>query len=99
MPNFQSKVAIVPTGKSGGAIQWQDGGYVLARGIPLGPLLAMLMPGAKAVTMRSGDAEYSSVLKLTESEFRQWSDIISRLPPPSNLRLEPFVSTAAPSVQ
>ena len=50
---------------------WQDGGYVMARGMPLGPLLAMMMPGTKAVTMRSGDAEYSSVLKLTEAEFRQ----------------------------
>jgi hypothetical protein len=30
-PNFQSDVAIVPTGKSGGAIQWQDGGYVAWR--------------------------------------------------------------------
>ena len=28
VPNFQSKVAIVPTGKSGGAIEWQDDGYV-----------------------------------------------------------------------
>jgi len=31
VPNFQSDVAIVPTGKSGGAIQWQDGGYVAWR--------------------------------------------------------------------
>jgi hypothetical protein len=30
-PNFQSNVAIVPTGKSGGAIQWQDDGYVAWR--------------------------------------------------------------------
>jgi hypothetical protein len=28
VPDFQSKVAIVPTGKSGGAIEWQDDGYV-----------------------------------------------------------------------
>jgi len=28
VPNFQSKVAIVRTGKSGGAIEWQDDGYV-----------------------------------------------------------------------
>jgi hypothetical protein len=28
VPNFQSRVAIVPTGKSGGAIEWQDDGYV-----------------------------------------------------------------------
>ncbi len=28
VPNFESKVSIVPTGKSGGAIQWQDDGYV-----------------------------------------------------------------------
>ena len=31
VPNFQSNVAIVPTGKSGGAIQWQDDGYVAWR--------------------------------------------------------------------
>ncbi|MES1971160.1 MAG: LamG-like jellyroll fold domain-containing protein [Pseudomonadota bacterium] len=31
VPNFQSDVAIVPTGKTGGAIQWQDGGYVAWR--------------------------------------------------------------------
>lgn len=30
-PNFQSNVAIVPTGKSGGAIQWEDDGYVAWR--------------------------------------------------------------------
>ncbi|HEU4959431.1 MAG TPA: LamG-like jellyroll fold domain-containing protein [Sphingomonas sp.] len=28
IPNFRSDVAIVPTGKAGGAIQWQDDGYV-----------------------------------------------------------------------
>lgn len=27
-PNFQSQVAIVPSGRSGGAIRWQDDGYV-----------------------------------------------------------------------
>ena len=31
VPNFQSKVAIVPTGKAGGAIEWQDDGYVAWR--------------------------------------------------------------------
>uniref|UniRef100_UPI00343E5D96 LamG-like jellyroll fold domain-containing protein n=1 Tax=Sphingomonas bacterium TaxID=1895847 RepID=UPI00343E5D96 len=31
IPNFQSNVSIVPTGKSGGAIQWQDDGYVAWR--------------------------------------------------------------------
>ncbi|MEG3150047.1 LamG-like jellyroll fold domain-containing protein [Sphingomonas sp. ZT3P38] len=30
-PNFQSNVSIVPTGKAGGAIQWQDDGYVAWR--------------------------------------------------------------------
>ena len=28
VPNFQSHVAVVPTGKSGGALQWEDDGYV-----------------------------------------------------------------------
>lgn len=28
VPNFKSDVSIVPTGKSGGAIQWEDDGYV-----------------------------------------------------------------------
>src|SRR5512134_1681286 len=31
VPNFQNQVAIVPTGRSGGAMRWQDDGYVTWR--------------------------------------------------------------------
>jgi hypothetical protein len=69
---------------------WQDGGFIVARGIPLAPLLAMMLPGVKATTMRVSDGECSSVLKLSEKEFRTWPDRFSQMPPPANLRLEPL---------
>jgi hypothetical protein len=68
---------------------WQDGGYVLGRGLPpLAMILASQFPGQNILTMPVGDGVYSSVLKLTDAEFRQWPDKLTKLPPFSNLRFE-----------
>jgi hypothetical protein len=72
---------------------WQDGGFITARGIPLAPLVSMMMPGAKATVMPINDGECSSVLQLTEKEFRDWPDRFAKMPPPANLRLEPLDRT------
>ena len=69
---------------------WQDGGFIAARGIPLAPLLSTMMPGTNATVMRVNDGECSSILPLTEKEFRDWPDRFKKLPPPATLRLEPL---------
>ncbi len=70
---------------------WQDGGFIAARGIPLAPLLSTMMPGTNATVMRVNDGECSSILPLTEKEFRDWPDRFENMPSPATLRLEPLI--------
>jgi hypothetical protein len=75
---------------------WQDGAYILGRGKPpLGFILATQFPGEKHLTMNTGDGAFSSVLKLTEAEFRAWPAKLTKLPPFANLTFELFNSSDA----
>jgi hypothetical protein len=60
---------------------WQDGGIVAVRGVyPMEPILGLLI-GEKAITVPGGgDLKFTSVLKLTEAEFRAWPTKWSTLP-------------------
>lgn len=75
-----------------GYFSWQDGGTVFSYGLPLGPFVSTMMPDAKFFTMPSGDgAEYTSLLELTEEQFRQWPERLATTA--SNIRLELFTPT------
>jgi hypothetical protein len=69
-----------------GYFSWQNGGYIVALGhVPLQPLLEMLLSVRKPMTFRMGDCEYSSVLKVTLDNFRNWPSVISQKQ--TNIRL------------
>ena len=73
---------------------WQDGAIVACGStLPLEPILGMFLELREpAVLIKSGPLKYSSVLKLTEAEFRTWPDKLAALGKNTNLSLKPFSS-------
>jgi hypothetical protein len=67
---------------------WQNGGAVFGRGLPVGPFIATMMPGAKFHTVPTADGEFTSVLELSEEQFRAWPERLAKTG--SNVTLELF---------
>lgn len=59
-------------------IPWQDGSVIRLYGpIPLAELLAGLLPEKGGIVIPSPDSQLSSVLKVSEEDFRKWPEILA----------------------
>jgi hypothetical protein len=60
-------------------IPWQDGGVIRKKGdIPLIGLIVWFTKGSAPHTMKVGDHELTTVMKVTREEFEKWPEVINR---------------------
>jgi hypothetical protein len=77
--------------------KWQDGGYLLGRGAPpVQLILSAALPSENNIEVFPvGDALYSSIVRLSEAEFRGWSDKLPKVPAFSKLSFVPIANDEA----